>query len=464
MGNSAQIARERLLTAVTVDRVSRVNAIEYTDVPSSDAVRMGQIFGAYPTAAGTAVTEVTAMRVAAVYRAAALIAGAIASLPLAIYRRGPDNTREPANDHPLWWLLNEQPTPRFVAPAFWEFIVAQVLFRGDGIAYIVRRNSYSPEPIGFIPVKRENVQIMRRDDRLMYRIMELDTNGSPQYFVADQDDVLHFPGFGFDGIQSKSVIQWAAREAIGIALAADQHAGQFFGSGAHLQYAVKSPGKMTQDQQESFRQAWVAKYSGQGYSKIPLMLTEGLDVTELSMTAADAQLLESRKFQVIDIARAFGVPPHMLGETTASTSWGSGIESMGIGFVTYTLRPHLRRFSVELNRKLFPRYDRYLIEYKTESLMQGDSKAQAEYFGKALGGPGAQGWMVVNEVRRIMNLPPVDGGDKLVVLTGAKPADPNADPNKPKPDPGKEEGDGEEGDGPDGDNPDDPGKKKEQGE
>lgn len=416
---------------------------DFQNVPSSDAVRMGQIFGGYRTDAGAIVNEHTAMRVAAVYACVRLIGGAIATMPCSFYKKLQPEGREKANDHPYWWLFNEQPTPRFTAATFWEFIAGQMLLRGDGIAYLVRASKYSPVVTGVIPVRRDNVTILRKGDRLSYRIADYtDTDtvtgmgtGDQTYFTVDQDDVLHFPGLGFDGIMSKSVISWAARQAVGIAIKADEHAAQTFGSGASIQYAVTMPaGKtMTTDQQENFRQAWVAKYSGKGVSQIPLIMTEGLGVQELSMSAVDSQLLESRKFQVIDIARAFGVPPFMIGDVDKNTSWGSGIEQMGIGFVKYSLMPHLNRFEQELNRKLFPRLDRYFVEFNVDGQLAGDSKTQSEYFGKALGGPGAQGWMTVNEVRRLKNLPPVDGGDKLYQPGTAAPApaaDTAPEPNK----------------------------------
>lgn len=401
------------------------NLTEFTDVPSSDAVRMGQIFGAIPTAAGAIVTEQTAMRVSAVYACVRLIAGAIATLPLPVYKR--TTTGRERADHAFWWLLNEQPTPRFTAASFWEFVTAQMLLRGDGIAYIGRPSNNSPGVSSMIPVRRQNVSIFRMDDRLRYTITDV-INGEPGSFTVDQDDVLHFPGCGFDGLCSMSVIGWAARQAIGIAIKADEHAGQFFGSGAHLQYAVKAPKTMSPKQQDDFREAWVAKYSGAGISNVPLILTEGLEVQELSMTAQDAQLLESRRFQVVDIARAFGVPPHMIGETSASTSWGSGIEQMSIGFVKYTLQPHLTRFEQELNRKLFPRLDRYFVEFNVDGQLAGDSKTQSDVLAKALGGPGTQGYMTVNEARRLKNMPPVEGGD-AIIFAGSKPGP--TDPTPP---------------------------------
>lgn len=384
---------------------------DYVDVPSSDAVKMGEIFGGYRTDSGALVNESTAMRVAAVYRCVGLIAGAVSALPCTFYRRDPEG-RERA-DHPYWWLFNEQPTPRFSAATFWEFVVGQMLLRGDGFAYLVRDGKFGTQIKAAIPVPREKVVPLRFGDRITYTITDVIEDGREGQFTVDQSDMLHFPGLGFDGLTSKSVISWAARQSIGIAIKADEHAAQTFGSGAHLQYAVKAAGRMSEEQKEAFRQAWIAKYSGSGVSKYPLVLTEGLDVTQLSMNAVDSQLIESRRFQVVDIARAFGVPPHMIGETTASTSWGSGIEQMSIGFVQYTLRPHLTRIEQELNRKLFPSRDRYFVEFNVDGLLAGDSKAQAEYFGKALGGPGARGWMTVNEVRRLKNLKPITGGDTL---------------------------------------------------
>lgn len=449
MAQSAQIARDRLNTAVAVDRAVLAHApkaaVDLHDVPSSDSVRMGQIFGGLETASGAVVNPSSSMRVSTVYAGVRLLSGAVATTPCSFYRRT-DGGRAKANDHDYWWLFNEQPCARFSAATMWEFLVSQMLLRGDGIAYLKRENRYSPRVTQVIPVPRDQVDIVRVNDRLRYRIHDLQEDGTWGYFVADQDDVLHFPGFGFNGICSMSVIQWGARQAIGIAIRADEHAGATFAGGASIQYAVKAPKAMTPAQQEDFRAAWLAKYgSGIGQSKIPLILTEGLDVTELSMTAADAQLLESRKFQVVDIARAFGIPPHMLGETTASTSWGSGIEQMSLGFIKWAIRPHLTRWAQELNRKLFPVRDRYFVEFNVDGHLEGDSKAQAEYFGKALGGPGALGWMTVNEVRALKNLPPLPGGDKLFDPAKAakkpepkkpdepeEPADP-AEPQEPEP-------------------------------
>ncbi|MBL35919.1 MAG: phage portal protein [Oceanospirillaceae bacterium] len=369
-----------------------------------------ELFGAVPTSAAVAVTSESAKRSAAVYACARLIAGAIALLPLPIYERR-NGSRE-AIDHDYWWMLNESPYPTITACSWWEWMGSSLLMRGDGITQILRNRA--GVPTGFMPLPRECVQPEVRDGRLAYFIYD----GTKPYGL-DQDDVLHFPGYGFDGVRGESVIRYAARQAVGTALAADQYSGEFFANGMNPSVTITYPQGVapTTEQQAELRNQFDERYVGQGKRHRPLLLVNGGKAEAVSLSAEDAQLLETRKFQVIEIARAFGVPPHMIGETSASTSWGSGIEQMSIGFVRYTLGPHLRRIEQELNRKLWPRSGKYFTEYNREGLLAGDSKTEAEVLGKGLGGPGAQGWMTVNELRRIKNLPPIEGGDKVVFQT-----------------------------------------------
>lgn len=432
---TAQIARERLLAVVARDQALRALApppvaalAEGESAMSSDAVKMMEIFGDPVTAAGAVVNSRTAMRVSAVYACVSLIAGAIAQFPLPIYRR--EGELRERIDHDYWWLLNEQFNPVWSAAAGWEYLVANMLLRGDGIAYMPRNRAGKITAI--MPFHRDDVRIdkvlpdsPRQIHRLRYYF-----STDKGFFGAEQEDVLHLPGFGFNGECSMSVIQWGARNGIGIAIQGDQHAGKFFSEGGKPEIAISAPGKMGPDMQQDFVDAWVRKYGGvTANRRIPLILTEGLDVKELTMSAVDQQLLESRQWQVIDIARAFGVPPHMVGEMTKSTSWGQGLENQGIGFVKYTLAAHLNRIKDELNRKLF-RTAGTFTEHNTDKLMEGDSKAQAEFFSKALGGPGTQGWMSVDEVRRTKNLAPL-GGEFAKVMKSGGPA-PTREPAKPE--------------------------------
>lgn len=363
-------------------------------------------FGVMPTASGVAVTAASAMRVAAVFACVQKIAGAIATLPLHIYKTDGDiKARQPRDD--LWFKLNEQPHTDFTAASHWEGVSTAQLLRGDAFTLIIRSNynrinSLLPLPLGSVFPMR------RLGGELRYFI------NYPEFGLSrwvEPADMLHFPGFGFDGIKSMSVIGHAARAAVGNALAMDEYSGKFFAGGAHPSILLTTDKLMKQDQITLLQQAFVNKYSGvANLHQLPLVLTEGMKAEPLSISAEDSQLLEARKFQVIDIARAFGVPPHMIGETSASTSWGSGIEAMSRGFVTYTLQPHLVRIEQELNRKLYPRDTGKFVMFDRDALIEGDSKAQAEYNRAALGGPGTgQGWMSVDEIRKTKGLAPIGG-------------------------------------------------------
>lgn len=396
------------------------NVISEGQVASSSDPRMLDLFGSTRTDSGAVVNDRTAMRVSAVYACVRLIAGAIAGLPLPIYRRN-DDAREKV-DHPLWWLLNELPCPGWSSAQFWEFVVSCVLLRGDCICYL-RRNRLG-EIIAVVPHHPDYVYIDRvapadpRDPpRLVYYFWTRD--GS---FGAEADDVLHFAGFGFDGRRSMSVIQWGARSGIGIAIKGDEFAGKFYSQGAQPQFALKTTSKMSPTQQQDLRDAWTSKYSGTGPNGIPLILTEGIDVKELTMSAVDAQLLESRQWQVVDICRAFGVPPFMAAEMGKATY--NNTENLGADFVKYTLSPHLNRFELEINIKFWPRSLKLFTEFNADGLMRGDSTGRANFYKSALGGTQSPGWMTPNEVRRFENLPPVTDGNTL-----SKP-DPSAKPSQ----------------------------------
>lgn len=440
MTKSVQMARERLAVVVAIDHAKRaaVRGEGEATTLSSDREGMAQIFrDPFNTVAGAVVNESTAMRVSAVYACTRLISGAIAGLPIPVYQRGVEGRQRVEHDY--WWMLNEQPCATWSASAWREFAQLQVLLRGDAIAYLLRNRAGVVTAI--VPWARSKVrwelvkQSARDPGRLKYYFQSEEGT-----FGADQDDVLHFPGFGFNGVHSMSVIQWGARNGIGIAIKGDDMAGNFFSSGGKPEIAITSAKSMTPKMQGEFLHAWNEKYRDYSDNRIPLILTEGLDVKELTMSAVDAQLIETRKWQVIDIARAFGVPPFLIGETEKQTSFGSGVESLGIGFVKYTLKPHITRVDHELNRKLF-RTSRHFVEHNVDGFLEGDAKAQAEYFAKALGGPGSQGYMAVDEVRRIKNLPPMGGEFSKVMKAGGAPAeepkppeadDPTDKDNKPQ--------------------------------
>lgn len=397
---------ERMRAAVSAFRNEGNGA---TFFRSSDP-RVLELLGPVPAAAGVYVTPETSQRVSAVYACVDRISGGISTLPCQIYKRE-GAVRRRIENHPLWWLLNEQPCDAWTSASHWTRVLQYVLLRGDSFT-LIKRNAAGvvtelvPLPWESVVTERDTLSV---DARNIYMV-----NDGYRAIGYDQDDILHFPGYGFNGVRSMSVLSWGARNAAGNAIAMDEYSGRFFADGAHPSIILNTDRKMSDEQIQALQNTFAAKYAGTNNAhRKPLVLTEGLQAKEVSINASDAQLLEARKFQVVDIARAFGVPPHLIGETSASTSWGSGIESMGRAFVMFTLQPHLVRIEQELNRKLFRTAGTFL-EFDRSALIQGDLAAQAEYFRAAIGGPGSgPGWMTINEVRQRMYLEPIANGDAI---------------------------------------------------
>lgn len=357
-----------------------------------------------------AISERSALSTSAVYASVGLIGGAVASMPFHLYKRSSDGRERYQSD--LWWLFNESPNPAWTSASAWQYTLQSILLKGDSFWIIQRASRLSPKIVGFLPVHPDFVHVQQDvDGRNTYTVAR---DGESKAY--EQDDILHFPGLGFNGLRSITPISYALRYAAGTTLAADQYAGNFFKGGARPDHAIEVPAevRMTPEQREQLRTTWARQRSGYQDSGATPVLTSGMKVVPLTLNAEDAQLLETRQYGVEEIARIFGVPPHMIGKTDASTSWGSGIEQMSIGFVRYTLRRHLDAIQQEINRKLWPRSLQIFGEFNADALLDGDSKAQAEYFAKALGGPGAQGWMTINEVRKLKNMPAIDGGDQII--------------------------------------------------
>ncbi len=371
------------------------------------------------SAAGVPVTREAAMKVSVVYAAVSLVSGAIASLPLAFYER---QSRERI-DHDYWYLLNESVNDVWTAFTFWEYMTSSKLFEGDGFAELVRSNVRSNKITAIKPHHPLNVHPFRHKDKVLYRITPSD--GGPAY-TLDSSDVLHFPSLGFDGLRSPSPITYAGREAIGAAIAAQNHSSQFFAGNANIDYALKTSGRLTDSQLKELKVSLMARAANGGRG--PLILSGGLEPAQLSINSKDAEILATRLFGVEEISRILGVPPHMIGHTDKTTSWGSGIESQGIGFVRYTLQRHLTPIKQELNRKFWPVRERIFVEHVVEALERADLKTRYEAYRIAMGRAGEQPWMDAQEVRRRENLP---RNDALVVnQTESKGAEPNEKPTE----------------------------------
>lgn len=407
-------AAQRLADGSQATRIS--NAQVYSTV-SSDADAMRALFEPISAASGFAVNDKTAMAVSTVYACLSKLAGAVSQLPVRHYRYNKDGDRQSVEYAPLWWMLNEQPHTMWTSASWKEWIVRCVHLRGDQHTEILRSsNSSGGQIIGLHPLHPDLVVPrmikVEKDYRVVYDVVDAFTG---KVRTIDQDDMLHFAGFGFNGLRSLSAIQHAAKQAIGNSLAASEYTGRTIGEGAMPQIALEYPDgkKLSPEQARQLRDSFVATYSGVGSRKLPLVLTEGGKVSELSISPVDMQLIEARAFEKEDICQALGVPPIIIGVSDKASSWGTGIEQIILGFVKFTVSPHLVRWQQEMNRKLFRNAGQFL-EFDLDGLLRGDSKAQSQVFKDALGGPGAgDGYMTPNEVRRIKNLPPKDGGDEL---------------------------------------------------
>lgn len=352
-----------------------------------------------------AVTERTAMNISTVHACVNLIGGAIASVPLVFYRRTPGNEREPYRPDE-WWMLNEQPCTSWGAATAWEFATQSLLLRGDSFWQILRASRLSPKIVGFEPKHPSTVTVRRVEDRNAYDIdPQISDPTGTRRVTLDQDDVLHVPGPGFDGLRGMSQIASVLKLAGGLALSADEWTRAFFLNSARPDYALETDGSLNPDQIKNLKDQVDEAHKGVRKSWRPIVLQGGLKVKAITVNPEDMQLMELRKFQVEDVCRSMGVPPFMVGHTEKTTSWGSGVEQMSIGFVKYTLQRHLVKFEQEINRKVF-RTARNFCEFNTAGLERGDLKTRYEAFRIAMGRAGEMPWMGYDEVRRLENLPP----------------------------------------------------------
>lgn len=346
------------------------------------------------------VSEQSARAVAAVTACVNLIGGSVAAMPVHTYRRKGDEREAFKSD--LWWLLNERPFEGWTAAAFWEYMAAARLFYGDAFARIHRPGRFQPGVAGFEPLHPQRVKVRKVDGTLVYDV--LPEEAGREAITVQAPDMLHVPGPGFDGKRSLSQLQYGLRNAAGVASAADEQAATFIADGVRPDFALEVPGTMQPEQAETLRKSFKERNSGNSTSRVPIVLSGGLKLHQLTMSSKDAELLQTRSFQIEEICRVFGVPPFMIGHTEKTTSWGSGIEQMSIGFVKYTLQRHLVAFEQELNHKLFMT-SRNFCEFVTAGLERGDLKGRFEAYRIAMGRAGEPAWMSAAEVRRLENMP-----------------------------------------------------------
>lgn len=352
--------------------------------------------------AGVVVTADSALALSAVWACVNLIAGTIASLPLMVYRTEKSGRRTVDKDHPLYHVLHDSPNGLQTAGDFLEFGSASIELHGNAYARVVRNGS---RVVSLMPVSPD-LPVVRRinENRLEYAWSE---NG--QSFRETTETMLHIRGFGGSPVGGLSTLAFG-RKAFGLATAIDNSAGATFGNGLRPSGTLNFKEFLTKDQREIVEKRLVEKFVGSLNAGRPMVLEGGTEWRPLTINPEDAQMLESRSFSVEEICRFFGVPPHMVGHTEKATSWGTGLEQQTLGFQKFTLRRRLKRIEQALEKQLLEPEERkagIVIEFNIEGLLRGDSAARSAFYQSGL----TNGWMTINEVRALENMPPVTGGE-----------------------------------------------------
>ena len=356
------------------------------------------------SSSGKSVNEKTALQTTAVYACVRILAETIASLPLHTYRYSTGG-KEKAMNHPLYYLLHSEPNPEMTSFVFRETLMGHLLLWGNAYAQIIRDGR--GRVLGLYPLLPSKMLVNRTDQGILYYQYEKDDR---THFLPDTE-VLHIPGLGFDGLVGYSPIAMA-KNAIGMAIATEEYGAKFFANGASpggvLEHpgVVKDPGKI--------RESWNAVYQGSGNAHRVAVLEEGMKFQPIGIPPEQAQFLETRKYQLNEIARIFRIPPHMIGDLEKSSF--SNIEQQSLEFVMYTLDPWVIRWEQAISRVLFSDSEKrqYFVKFNVDGLLRGDYQSRMN--GYAVGRQ--NGWLSANDIRELENLnriSPELGGDLYLI-------------------------------------------------
>ena len=365
------------------------------------------------TTSGNRVNNQTAMRTTAVYACVRILSEAIASIPLNFYRYTSDGGKEKYPTHPLYYLLHDEPNPEMTSFVFRETLMGHLLLWGNAYAQIVRNGK--GEVLALYPLLPDRMQVDRDSaGRLVYTYTRYrDEAGSKRDFETIKlfkEDVLHIPGLGFDGLIGYSPIAMA-KNAIGMSMAAEDYGATFFANGATPGGILEHPGIVKDP--ERLRESWHAQFSGKNSHNIAV-LEEGMTFKPMSIPPNEAQFLETRKFQIDEIARIFRVPPHMVGDLEKSSF--SNIEQQSLEFVKYTLNPWVARWEQSLAHALLlpSEKTKYVVKFNVDGLLRGDYQSRMN--GYAIGRQ--NGWLSANDIRELENMnriPAEEGGDEYLI-------------------------------------------------
>ena len=383
------------------------------DAPTNRTSGSAYSFFMGGSTSGKRVNERTAMQMTAVYSCVRILSEAIAGLPLHVYKYNETGGKEKAVDHPLYFLLHDEPNPEMTSFVFRETLMTHLLLWGNAYAQIIRNGK--GEVVSLYPLMPDRMTVNRDTKGQLYYEYQVSNDDAPTVkgstVILKPSDVLHIPGLGFDGLVGYSPIAMA-KNAIGMAIACEEYGAKFFANGANPSGVLEHPGTLKDP--AKVRDSWNAAFGGSSNSHKVAVLEEGLKYTPISISPNEAQFLETRKFQIDEIARIFRVPPHMVGDLEKSSF--SNIEQQSLEFVKYTLDPWVSRWEQAIARSLFSQTEKttYFIKFNVDGLLRGDYQSRMQ--GYSIGRNA--GWMSANDIRELENLdriPAEEGGDLYLV-------------------------------------------------
>lgn len=385
------------------------------DHPKIDNRTVGSSYSFYMggSSAGKNVNERSAMQMTAVYSCVRILAEAVAGLPLHLCRYKEDGGKERAIDNNLYHLLHDEPNKEMSSFIFRETLMTHLLLWGNAYAQIIRNGK--GEVVALYPLMPNKMQVDRDENGELYYIYtrssdEAKTMEGVTVYLTPRD-VLHIPGLGFDGLVGYSPIAMA-KNAIGLAIATEEYGAKFFANGAAPSGVLEHPGTIKDPSR--LRENWNSTFGGSANSGKVAVLEEGMKYTPISISPEQAQFLETRKFQIDEIARIFRVPPHMVGDLEKSSF--SNIEQQSLEFVKYTLDPWVIRWEQSLSRALLNEDEKrkYFFKFNLEGLLRGDYESRMSGYAVAR----QNGWMSANDIRELENMDKIsaeDGGDLYLI-------------------------------------------------
>jgi len=366
------------------------------------------------TSSGKSVNESTAMQTTAVYACVRILAESIAGLPVHIYKYRDDGGQEKVIDHPLYYLLHDEPNPEMTSFVFRETLMSHLLLWGNAYAQIIRDGRGNA--LALYPLLPNRVEVDRAANGEIFYTYRRDSKESridisSGTVILPGDEVLHIPGLGFDGLVGYSPIAMA-KNAVGMAMATEEYGASFFANGAAPGGVLEHPGVVKDPQR--VKDSWNSAYQGSNKAHKIAVLEEGMKYQTIGISPEQAQFLETRKFQINEIARIFRVPPHMVGDLEKSSF--SNIEQQSLEFVKYTLDPWVVRWEQALQQALILPSEKgdYFVRFNLDGLLRGDYASRMTGYSTAR----QNGWMSTNDIRELENMnriPAEEGGDLYLV-------------------------------------------------